>query len=311
MYNMIVIKNELFNQNKNLLIVVGQIRTFTKTVKNLVKNIVSINSPVDIIFSFDCTIEEIRALQKENIIPGIIEPTAILITNGDKNFEHPCHIEFSLSYEALRIVDKSKYDYVIITRTDLQIQIPVSIQKSFNPTMNDFELFSSNYEKEASIENIIYDYLMTSGNKEYIETMRDPNITSVWCPISQHEWNKIPLNTVIKEKIDNKEQPNEIIKQVAEYKHVNYLIGSTWLRYGTMNDQSNIVNCCCSNFKLKYETFGKIGYDDLEKSTEAQLRLSHFTYNYSLIDIKYENDFLVSFDKPKIREENYVFLLRK
>lgn len=297
-----------------LLLIIGQIRRFRDILPYLWRNVISVNPITHIVFSLDCRESELTPLYDDPFWQ-ILPIKSVFITDGySPRAYHPCHVEFALVYEAIDMVDTDAYEFIMVTRTDILINLPFRIESIYSPDADEWARFADAHRKilgdGRTPASVVYDYLLTAGHPEYIETMNVPTEHIYWCPVNAHEWNRKILETSIADAMDGHTgSPAAIVKTIATTHRLCYLIGSTWFRFGWRDEMVSTIRAC-RGYNLTYTSIGRTGLADREHATEAQLRLSYFTQGFRLIDIIYQNDYLISFHEPETNPHHYVYILR-
>jgi len=296
---------------EHLMMIVGKIRTFRETIPYMMRNVVMMNRPMHIVLSLDCVEHEVLSLL--NDMTSLRMPIRhVFITDGLRSFRDPCHVEFSLAYNVLDLMDTDPYRFVWVTRTDIMVTVPMSSRDVYEPTVHTWNRFMASPLSlhKTDTGRVIYDYIMTAGHPEYVADMDKQDEHIYWCPVNTHERHGKWLSDKIRSCLDEQGlAPHEVIRRICCDDRVCYLFGSTWFRFGFKEQILATIRACRGN-DLTFEQIGLEGFGDRDHATEAQLRLAHFTQDIPLIDVIRQDDYRISFHEAEETPFHYVFILR-
>lgn len=313
---------------KTLIILFGQVRTLSHCIMSIYDKILVVNRPCHVVLSIDGVYQDIPRDVLDLLKPYLID--IYTTQNKDDVRRDNQIIEFFLVSKALERVHAEDYMFVLKIRTDIFVRQPIDLKACYAMCTtqhfeNIFLSFCSNlsWKWKEELARTIKAFLLTGGQKFFIPRQLDPSHPprSPWSTSHVYEWNA-PLLSTIDALCDSSRWKkgrnvsvayvHQIVRKLCQDFRVTFLIGSTWIHYGYSQDISRLSNMLTEEHTTLTRE-GVKGDDVLEwidhkgeirqmtqdawrKVTDDQIRMVHHKYNYSLVDLVNDQDYIESFD---------------
>jgi len=295
---------------KTLILIFGQVRTFSECFFSIYKNIILENHPCDIILSIDGKYSDLPHDIVKKLDLYLID---IYVTHKkDDEIRRDHHrIEFSLIKKGLeRVVNIDDYTFLLKVRTDVYIKEKINIKEIYG-LCSPF-VFQKKWtefcKKIKEKKDLIQKWILTGGLSFFIPYQIDQKPISPWSLSNTIEWNS-ELWTYIQNQNQNQ---LFILRDIFKKHKIMYLIGSTWIHFGYAKDVYDLSieledKHTMMNWKDKKDDdiLEWIDHKNEKRSlvqsewrniTDDQIRLIHHLKNIFLIDLVNKHDYIESFD---------------
>lgn len=314
-----------------LIVIYGQIRTFSECFPSIYKNVILENGPCHVVLAIDGKYSDIPGDIIKLLDPYLYDIFVSHLHEDDCVRDHH-RIEFSLVKNILsKIQNDNNYTFMIKIRTDVYIRKPINLKKIYVCSSEwSHDIFVSNKLIEEKCKN----YILSGGFTFFLDRiLNNKKSVSPWSLCN--DWNKHILekiNIISDEKLKTKYQIQLFLRNFMRKEKIVYLIGSTWIHFGYFQDLYDISMKIEKMYgsllwpnKKDDDELSWIDHKDQKRTlsqkkwkwiTDDQLRQIHHHYNYCLIDLVNPNDYIESFDAQHKFNENkknsslFAFLVR-
>ena len=333
---------------KTLIIIFGQVRTLSDCIMSIYEKILVVNRPCHVVLSIDGLYQDIPRNVIDLLKPYLVD---IYTTQNKENVLRDNQvIEFFLVSEALRRVHAQDYTFLLKIRTDVFVRYPIDVKTCYAMCTrqhfeNVFLSFCSNlsWKWKEELGRTIQSYLLTGGQSFFISRQLDPKDPprSPWSTTNIYEWNAPILATIdalcdpsrLKNRDITVSYVHQLVRKLFQDFRVAFLIGSTWIHYGYTTDIARLSNLLTEEHTtLVRESVDEDGMlvwidhkgqersmvqREWKKITDDQMRMVHHKYNYSLVDLVNNQDYIESFDASnplqmnKKRPDLFAWIVRK
>jgi hypothetical protein len=328
-------------QDKTLIVIYGQVRTFEITGLSIYQKIIMENHPCHVLLAIDGRYSDIPQKILTLLDPYLLDVyTTHLKTDDDIPRDHN-RIEFILvknALDKLTPIQKEEYMFMVKVRTDMYIREKICLKRIYcRQSLQQFQIDWTNFTNHENIIKLnpkeqLKAWFLTGGGLNFFLKRYNQNYRPVspWSLSDVIEW-----NNELWKSLDNVKKSlfaiHKYIRKIAQEQKIVYLIGSSWVHFGYFHELDTLSNTIAKDYGtfrwndddealLEWTDHKGVKRSKTQKHwrwiTDDQLRLCHFQA-HSLIDIVNPQDYIESFDswhtlKENVKNENlFAFIVRK